>query len=50
MSIEEATPGRFGAYAAEDSLQQDVLTSWTTDQELPQNFVRAITQTSDGFL
>jgi signal transduction histidine kinase/ligand-binding sensor domain-containing protein len=40
----------YPAYAFEDSLRQDVLTSWTTDQGLPQNFVRAITQTSDGFL
>jgi ligand-binding sensor domain-containing protein len=38
------------AYAAEDSLRQDVLTSWTRDHGLPQNFVRAITQTADGFL
>jgi ligand-binding sensor domain-containing protein len=27
-----------------------VLTTWTTDQGLPQNFIRAITQTADGFL
>jgi signal transduction histidine kinase/ligand-binding sensor domain-containing protein len=33
-----------------DSLRQQVLTTWTTDQGLPQNFVRAITQTSDGFI
>ena len=32
------------------SLRHDVLTTWTTDQGLPQNFIRAITQTSDGFL
>jgi hypothetical protein len=30
----------YPAYAAEDSLRQGVLTSWTTDQGLPQNFVR----------
>jgi len=33
-----------------DSLRQQTLTTWTTDQGLPQNFIRAITQTSDGFL
>jgi len=38
------------ALAAQGSLRQDVLTTWTTDQGLPQNFVRAISQTSDGFL
>jgi signal transduction histidine kinase/ligand-binding sensor domain-containing protein len=39
------------AYATPaDSLRHEVLTTWTTDQGLPQNFVRAITQTSDGFL
>jgi signal transduction histidine kinase/ligand-binding sensor domain-containing protein len=32
------------------SLRHDVLTTWTTDQGLPQNFIRAIAQTSDGFL
>jgi hypothetical protein len=32
------------------SLRQHVLTTWTTDQGLPQNFIHAITQTSDGFL
>jgi signal transduction histidine kinase/ligand-binding sensor domain-containing protein len=41
---------RIPAWASEDSLRQDVLTTWTTDQGLPQNFVRAITQTTDGFL
>jgi len=35
---------------ATDSLRHQVLTTWTTDQGLPQNFVRAITQTSDGFV
>jgi signal transduction histidine kinase/ligand-binding sensor domain-containing protein len=35
---------------AQDSLHHEVLTTWTTDQGLPQNFVRAIAQTSDGFL
>ena len=34
----------------QDSLHHEVLTTWTTDQGLPQNFVRAIAQTSDGFL
>jgi len=38
------------ALAGQGSLRQDVLTTWTTDQGLPQNFVRAISQTSDGFL
>jgi len=33
-----------------DSLHHEVLNTWTTDQGLPQNFIRAITQTSDGFL
>jgi len=33
-----------------DILRHDVLTTWTTDQGLPQNFIRAITQTADGFL
>jgi signal transduction histidine kinase/ligand-binding sensor domain-containing protein len=32
------------------SLRHQVLTTWTTDQGLPQNFVRAIAQTSDGLL
>jgi ligand-binding sensor domain-containing protein len=36
--------------AAEDALRHDVLTTWTTEQGLPQNFIRSITQTSDGFL
>jgi ligand-binding sensor domain-containing protein len=31
-------------------LRHDVLTTWTTDQGLPQNFIRAITQTADGFI
>src|SRR5579871_5121295 len=34
----------------EELLSHEVLTTWTTDQGLPQNFIRAITQTSDGFL
>ncbi|HEY9127297.1 MAG TPA: two-component regulator propeller domain-containing protein, partial [Acidobacteriaceae bacterium] len=38
------------ATAREDSLRRAVLTTWTTDQGLPQNFIRAITQTADGFL
>jgi len=33
-----------------EPLGQQVLTTWTTDQGLPQNFIRAITQTQDGFL
>ncbi len=36
--------------ASNDALREQVLTTWTTDQGLPQNFIRAITQTSDGFL
>jgi len=35
---------------AQDALRRDVLTTWTTEQGLPQNFIRAIEQTSDGFL
>jgi signal transduction histidine kinase/ligand-binding sensor domain-containing protein len=38
------------ATAQNNSLHHEVLTTWTTDQGLPQNFIRAITQTSDGFL
>jgi len=33
-----------------NDLRHLVLTTWTTDQGLPQNFIRAITQTADGFL
>lgn len=43
-------PGIAFGQAQKDSLRRDVLTTWTTDQGLPQNFIRAITQTSDGFL
>jgi ligand-binding sensor domain-containing protein len=32
------------------SLRSDVLTTWTTEQGLPQNFVTALAQTPDGFL
>jgi signal transduction histidine kinase/ligand-binding sensor domain-containing protein len=32
------------------SLQDDVLTTWATEQGLPQNFVTSLAQTSDGFL
>jgi signal transduction histidine kinase/streptogramin lyase len=39
------------AYAADSvSLRDEVLTTWTTGQGLPQNFVTALAQTSDGFL
>jgi hypothetical protein len=38
------------ALVGQSSLRQDVLTTWTKDQGLPRNFVRAISQTSDGFL
>jgi signal transduction histidine kinase/ligand-binding sensor domain-containing protein len=31
-------------------LQKDVLTTWTTEQGLPQNFITSLAQTSDGFL
>jgi signal transduction histidine kinase/ligand-binding sensor domain-containing protein len=34
----------------DEDLRHETLTTWTTDQGLPQNFIRAITQTSDGFL
>ena len=39
-----------GSSDVDDLLHHEVLTTWTTDQGLPQNFVRAIAQTSDGFL
>ncbi|MDT7812284.1 MAG: hypothetical protein QOJ42_2200, partial [Acidobacteriaceae bacterium] len=32
------------------SLRHEVLTTWTTEQGLPQNFVTSLAQTSDGFL
>jgi len=32
------------------NLKHEVLTTWTTDQGLPQNFVTAIQQTPDGFM
>src|ERR1700733_7838086 len=32
------------------ALHRDVLSTWTTVQGLPQNFITAIDQTSDGFL
>jgi hypothetical protein len=31
-------------------LRQEVLTTWTTDQGLPQSFITAIAQTKDGFV
>jgi len=31
-------------------LRDEVLTTWTTEQGLPQNFVTSLAQTSDGFL
>ena len=31
-------------------LRSDVLSTWTTDQGLPQNFVTSLAQTPDGFL
>src|ERR1700688_5180465 len=31
-------------------LKSDVLSTWTTDQGLPQNFVTSLAQTPDGFL
>ncbi|MGB8537220.1 MAG: two-component regulator propeller domain-containing protein [Acidobacteriaceae bacterium] len=31
-------------------LKQDVLSTWTTDDGLPQNFITALAQTPDGFL
>jgi signal transduction histidine kinase/ligand-binding sensor domain-containing protein len=34
----------------ERPLRQMALTTWTTDQGLPQNFIRSIAQTRDGFL
>jgi signal transduction histidine kinase len=41
---------RFAHSTPDDSLRHEVLTTWATDQGLPQNFIRSITQTSDGFL
>ncbi|WP_158942246.1 two-component regulator propeller domain-containing protein [Granulicella sp. S190] len=32
------------------SLRDEVLSTWTTDQGLPQNFITALAQTPDGFL
>lgn len=32
------------------SLRSEVLTTWTTEQGLPQNFITSLAQTSDGFL
>src|SRR5271169_2515505 len=32
------------------SLRSEVLSTWTTEQGLPQNFVTALAQTPDGFL
>src|ERR1700734_3719580 len=32
------------------SLRSEVLSTWTTQQGLPQNFVTALAQTPDGFL
>jgi signal transduction histidine kinase len=34
----------------ETQLRHEVLTTWTTDQGLPQSFITAIAQTKDGFL
>lgn len=39
-----------GAQARSGSLQSEVLTTWTTEQGLPQNFITSLAQTSDGFL
>jgi len=38
------------AIASLPPLQRDVLTTWTTEQGLPQNFITSLAQTSDGFL
>ncbi|QNI31728.1 histidine kinase [Alloacidobacterium dinghuense] len=32
------------------SLRDEVLTTWTTEQGLPQNFITSLAQTSDGFV
>lgn len=46
-----ALTGRRGSAEAPGlPLRQYVFSSWTVDQGLPQNFIRAIAQTSDGFL
>jgi signal transduction histidine kinase/ligand-binding sensor domain-containing protein len=39
-----------GAGESSAPLQNDVLTTWTTAQGLPQNFITSLAQTSDGFL
>src|SRR5271168_5286147 len=36
--------------AVEVPLRRMTITTWTTDQGLPQNFVRSIAQTEDGFI
>ena len=36
--------------ASDDSLRRMALSTWTTEQGLPQNFVRTIAQTHDGFI
>jgi ligand-binding sensor domain-containing protein len=35
---------------SEPLLRNEVLSTWTTEQGLPQNFVTALAQTPDGFL
>ena len=35
---------------ADPLLRNEVLSTWTTEQGLPQNFVTALAQTPDGFL
>src|ERR1700728_3411955 len=40
----------FRASDPEPSLRSEVLSTWTTQQGLPQNFVTALAQTPDGFL
>jgi signal transduction histidine kinase/ligand-binding sensor domain-containing protein len=38
------------ALVASNLLRDQVLTTWTTEQGLPQNFITSLAQTSDGFL
>jgi hypothetical protein len=40
---------RGDAVVLDDSLRHEVLTTWTTEQGFPQNFIRATAQTARGF-
>jgi signal transduction histidine kinase/streptogramin lyase len=45
-----AASGALATGSAQVPLKKEVLTTWTTAQGLPQNFVTALAQTPDGFL